>query len=323
MDIITQRRNENREYKKITGPPRPFIKWVGGKRQILSQIDRYLPKKYNKYIEPFVGGGALFFYLLQENAIIIDNNPDLINCYEIIRGDVELLIDSLKKHKNKKEYFYNSLVFISKDKLKIDQYHKRKLLPFVERFPLPLFNIILNFIGYQDFSPGKRYKIMECGEIKFAPNICYEAIIPNFIRRSCNVDNKEANLIINATNDSWYGKTIEPKMHLHMTGFRAIENRKSLVRSTCTGYSAIFNPAGDVVYESPLFKQDFVVKKIALLEIKTIYRKWGWFFIWGLAIFLVLIILFSSYRKLKFRYIKSELIAKKIHKRDLYRLWME
>ncbi len=225
--------------------------------------------------------------------------------------------------KNKKEYFYNSLVFISKDKLKIDQYHKRKLLPFVERFPLPLFNIILNFIGYQDFSPGKRYKIMECGEIKFAPNICYEAIIPNFIRRSCNVDNKEANLIINATNDSWYGKTIEPKMHLHMTGFRAIENRKSLVRSTCTGYSAIFNPAGDVVYESPLFKQDFVVKKIALLEIKTIYKKWGWFFIWGLAIFLVLIILFSSYRKLKFRYIKSELIAKKIHKRDLYRLWME
>ena len=106
MDFITQRRNENRKFQKITGPPRPFIKWVGGKRQILSQIDLYLPKKYNKYIEPFVGGGALFFYLLQENAILIDNNPDLINCYKIIKEKVELLIDSLKKHKNEKDYFY-------------------------------------------------------------------------------------------------------------------------------------------------------------------------------------------------------------------------
>jgi DNA adenine methylase len=106
MDLIAQRRNENREYQKITGPPRPFIKWVGGKRQLLSQIDQYIPKKYNKYIEPFLGGGALFFYLLQENSILIDNNPDLINCYEIIKEKVELLINSLKKHKNEKEYFY-------------------------------------------------------------------------------------------------------------------------------------------------------------------------------------------------------------------------
>ncbi|MCK4286714.1 MAG: DNA adenine methylase [Candidatus Lokiarchaeota archaeon] len=86
--------------------PHPFLKWAGGKRQLLSQIDLYIPKSFNKYIEPFVGGGALFFYLLPKNAILNDINQDLINTYRVIKENVSELITSLKKHKNEEEYFY-------------------------------------------------------------------------------------------------------------------------------------------------------------------------------------------------------------------------
>lgn len=224
------------------------------------------------------------------------------------------------KEQNK---IYNSLVLISGDKKKLDYYNKIKLLPFGERFPIPFLNIIFNFLGYQEFSPGSEQKIMGIKNIRFSPNICYEAIIPDFIRRSLHINNKEANLIINATNDSWYGKTIEPKMHLRMTGFRSIENRKFLIRSTCTGYSAAFNATGDLIYCSSLFQPEAFIVEVALLEIKTIYKHGGWLFIFFLAIFNILILLFAFYKKIRYRYYKAKLIATAIHKRKLYRIWIE
>lgn len=86
--------------------PRPFMKWAGGKRQLIPQITRFLPKSYNKYIEPFVGGGAMFFSLSAKRAILMDINPDLINIYQVIKTDLESLITSLKKHKNEEAYYY-------------------------------------------------------------------------------------------------------------------------------------------------------------------------------------------------------------------------
>ncbi|MHA1379137.1 MAG: DNA adenine methylase [Candidatus Helarchaeota archaeon] len=103
---ISEIRKGNRQKRSILGNPHPFVKWAGGKRQLLEQLDSYLPKSFNKYIEPFVGGGALFFYLLPEKAILIDNNEELINCYKVIKNNVEELIRSLKTHKNEKSYFY-------------------------------------------------------------------------------------------------------------------------------------------------------------------------------------------------------------------------
>jgi DNA adenine methylase len=104
--FLDSRRKENREAKMITGIPYPFLKWAGGKRQLLSQMQKFIPKKFNKYIEPFVGGGALFFYLLPKKAILLDNNFELINCYKVIKKDVNELIKYLKKHIYDKEYYY-------------------------------------------------------------------------------------------------------------------------------------------------------------------------------------------------------------------------
>lgn len=86
----------------------PFMKWVGGKRQLMPSIVEHLPEniKEYKYIEPFIGGGAVFFNLQPKNAIINDFNEELINVYITIRDHLDELISDLKKHKNESEYFY-------------------------------------------------------------------------------------------------------------------------------------------------------------------------------------------------------------------------
>lgn len=261
-----------------------------------------------------------------ETAIPTEYNISETDYSEIKKfGDIPLLtgIHLYKDDKKDLIKLYNSVVLISKDKKRIDYYNKRKLVPFVESAPVSFLNIFLKIAGYFSFSPGDENKIMEIGNIKLSPDICYEGINPDYIRKAIVIKGKRANLIVNVTNDSWYGRTIEPMMHLHMTGFRSIENRISLVRCTNSGFSAVFNPTGDEVYTSPLFKKDFVVIEVPLLEIKTIYNKWGWFFIWFLLIFLVIISAIATYRKLYFKQVKSLLIAKKIHKRNLKRMWLE
>lgn len=84
----------------------PFVKWVGGKRQILLDIEKYLPSKFLTYYEPFVGGGALLFHLQPKNAVINDSNEELINLYTVIKNNPLDLIEDLRKHKNEADYFY-------------------------------------------------------------------------------------------------------------------------------------------------------------------------------------------------------------------------
>ncbi|MGC8993553.1 MAG: DNA adenine methylase, partial [Candidatus Aenigmatarchaeota archaeon] len=86
--------------------PYPFVKWAGGKRQLLTVLKLFVPENYDTYIEPFLGGGALFFSLMPQKAIVSDINQELINAYIVIRDKVYDLIESLKRHKNDMEYFY-------------------------------------------------------------------------------------------------------------------------------------------------------------------------------------------------------------------------
>ena len=84
----------------------PILKWVGGKRQLLAEIQKYIPANFSTYYEPFVGGAALLFHLQPPKAVINDINSDLISLYQVIKDDVETLITSLSKHRNEPEYFY-------------------------------------------------------------------------------------------------------------------------------------------------------------------------------------------------------------------------
>ena len=94
-----------KEIKEVT--LQPFTKWTGGKRQLLPVIRELMPKTYNRYFEPFVGGGALFFDLAPKDAVINDFNAELINCYQQIKDNPQELIEILKIHQeyNSKEYY--------------------------------------------------------------------------------------------------------------------------------------------------------------------------------------------------------------------------
>ena len=98
--------------KLINAKPKPFVKWVGGKRQLLRQfreLGLYPPEDFNpitnSYYEPFVGGGAVFFDLLPKNAELSDLNNELVTTYNVIKNNVDELIQSLQKHIYDKEYY--------------------------------------------------------------------------------------------------------------------------------------------------------------------------------------------------------------------------
>ncbi len=94
----------------------PFVKWAGGKTQLLPELEKYIPDNFTRYFEPFLGGGAFFFYLvssrqLKFTAYLSDVSKELINAYKVIKNDVEELIELLKLHEkgykaNPNEYYY-------------------------------------------------------------------------------------------------------------------------------------------------------------------------------------------------------------------------
>lgn len=89
-----------------TAKARPFVKWVGGKTQLLPQLLARVPENYTTYYEPFLGGGALFWALAPTQAIISDINAELINAYQVIANDVDALIFSLKQHVYEEAHYY-------------------------------------------------------------------------------------------------------------------------------------------------------------------------------------------------------------------------
>lgn len=86
---------------------RPILKWAGGKTQLLSALASHIPSNFSRYVEPFIGGGALFFALQPEHALISDSNPELVNLYQQVANDVEAVIRCLKGYENTREMFYD------------------------------------------------------------------------------------------------------------------------------------------------------------------------------------------------------------------------
>ncbi len=95
-----------------TGPAQPFIKWAGGKQRLLAQFQPYFPERFERYFEPFVGSGAVFFDLWNTRtdltAFLSDSNKELVNCYRIVRDEPDALIALLAEHKrlHSQEHYY-------------------------------------------------------------------------------------------------------------------------------------------------------------------------------------------------------------------------
>ena len=106
--------NISKSKRSLFNKPEPFLKWAGGKRQLLDKFEKYFPKKFNNYLEPFLGGGAVFFHLFSTGRLfgkkitLIDSNLDLMNCYRVIKNEIDSLITYLPngKHRNDENIFY-------------------------------------------------------------------------------------------------------------------------------------------------------------------------------------------------------------------------
>lgn len=87
--------------------PRPFLKWAGGKKQLLAQYWPLFPQQFGRYFEPFLGGGAVFFALQPHNAVLSDTNGELVNAYQCVTDRLPEVVVELQKHRYEKQYYYS------------------------------------------------------------------------------------------------------------------------------------------------------------------------------------------------------------------------
>lgn len=164
------------------------------------------------------------------------------------------------------------------------RYHKMRLVPFGEYVPMqPLLTLggrVAAKLVQQvsDFTPGDSFAVAEVGGGRLSVSICYEAIFPDLLREFVA---RGSQLLVNVTNDAWYGTTSAPYQHFAMARFRAVENGRYLVRAANTGISAVVDPRGRVVERTALFERTVLVHDVPLLEEQTFYARRGDLFAWA------------------------------------------
>lgn len=185
-----------------------------------------------------------------------------------------LLTGSPAYEKNGADYrYFNSAFLVSPGGQLLGRSDKVHLVPFGEYVPLgkflPFVDKMVHGIG--DFSAGEITPLSLNGH-SFGVLVCYEAIFPELARAYTNAG---SSFLVNITNDAWFGRSSAPYQHLAMSRFRAIENRRWLVRSANTGVSAIIDPSGQIVNQTALFEEAALVESIQLFKDSTVYGRFG------------------------------------------------
>lgn len=199
-----------------------------------------------------------------------------------------LLFGSIKRVSEKGEqYFSNSAFLLNKDGKVTYIYDKIHLVPFGEYVPLRsiLFFIDKITVGIGDYRPGKDIKRAIVPSGNFSTLICYEIIFPGLVRRSVK---DGGDFIVNITNDAWFGKTSGPYQHFSMAVFRAIENRKPVIRAANTGISGFIDTKGKIIAQTPLFERLAISTEIGLNDKKTFYTRFGDLFVYFCLIISIL-----------------------------------
>ena len=192
---------------------------------------------------------------------------------------------------------YNTALFLDRAGRVLGRYDKNHLLLFGEYLPLAdSFPVLREWIPEAGrFTAGTHVEVFPYGEgHRIGVMVCYEDILPAFTRK---LAGKSPNLLVNVTNDAWFGKTSEPYLHLALSIFRSVENRLFMVRSTNTGVSAFIDPVGRIVRQSDLDKAEVLMERVALLKGGSLYQAAGdWFPLAnvGLSAFLLLLSAFGA-----------------------------
>ncbi len=209
---------------------------------------------------------------------------------------------------------YNAAFYLKKDGSFSGVYHKMRLIPFGETLPFGPLNKKLSELikNVSFFAAGERFTLFETSSGQnFISAICYEILFSDFIREYLNKQTKPVNFIVNLTNDSWYGDSSEPKQHLFLAKWRAIEFNLPIVRSTNTGITTIIYPDG--TNDRTLGVNE---KAIIDLELKLKDRKPTFFEIYGnLSLYILIGILLVVHCVLNL--VKNKYFPPKTHKKNI------
>lgn len=173
--------------------------------------------------------------------------------------------------------YYNSAQLLEPRGIFNGSYYKSHLVPFGEYVPLkkllPFLAPLVEAVG--DFSPGRVEQPLDWRGARVGVLICFESIFPDIGRQWSKCG---ANVLVNLTNDAWYGKSSAPYHSMVMSVFRAVENRRSVVRSANTGISGFIDPLGRVQQPSPIFTSWARAEDVVLMNGQTVFVRWGYLF---------------------------------------------
>ncbi|MEO7144254.1 MAG: apolipoprotein N-acyltransferase [Bryobacteraceae bacterium] len=175
----------------------------------------------------------------------------------------------------------NSAVLISPQGEVVDRYDKMYLVPFGEFVPRLFWfvNRITKEAG--DFAPGHRVVVFPFGAHKLGAFICYESAFPHLVRRFAAGG---ADVLINISNDGYFGHSAAREQHLSLVRMRAAENRRWIVRATNDGITAVIDPAGRVSIRLPLYREQTAKMLFGYVERQTLYTRFGDWFAWSCLI---------------------------------------
>ncbi len=181
--------------------------------------------------------------------------------------------------------FNSALVTDSQGRLR-GRYDKHHLLAFGEYLPFgETFPILYRLSPASGrITPGDGFSPLDIDGHRVAVLICYEDILPGFVREAVQATSPE--LLVDVTNDAWFGPTAEPELHLALARLRAIEHRTFLVRAANTGVTSVVDPAGRVVARAPLFESASLLAEVRWFKSPTVFERVGgfpWWFAAGVA----------------------------------------
>ncbi len=169
---------------------------------------------------------------------------------------------------------FNGAVLVEPASGIAQEYRKIYLVPFGEHIPFDNHIALLRNVdfGEGDYTPGTDYTVFKTAEFNFACLICFESIFPDMSRRFVN---EGADVLINITNDGWFGKISGAQQHNDMAILRSVENGTVLFRCANTGISMIVDQFGRVTVEKPLFVEEVIVSSLSIAQVDTIFQRFG------------------------------------------------
>ena len=223
--------------------------------------------KYDYIMEIIKKNKSNILILAENNYPFLMDDNSIKNLQDSLQPQTNLIIGSTRKEFDR---YYNSLFLINKQEF--HKFDKQILVPFGEFIPFRfLFSFMEFIVGNSDFSIGKDKRSLELNEkINILPVICYEIV---YFWHLLNEDNINSNIILNLTNDAWFGSFSGPYQHFYFTKLRAAEFNKPLVRVSNNGVSAFINNYGTILNFIGLNKKKIINIKIQIPNVTMNYRK--------------------------------------------------